>query len=184
MTVTDQIKVLDDKIISNQVQYVLGREVAKMSALSCKDLLEKYEYLAGEDLGHKPSVFEKAKCEYSPSGNLINNAKSKTNKVYSKNKQDKYLANSHHTFAKFKNINEFKELSLASMHKRLNGFHKRFNKLKIVTPQADNNQVLNEKVFNNFGDIFNELYYICKDRYNEKKDRLNTQDKKKFTTKN
>ena len=63
MTVTDQIKVLDDKIISNQVQYVLGREVAKMSALSSKDLLKKYEYLAGEDLGHKPGVFEKAKFD-------------------------------------------------------------------------------------------------------------------------
>ena len=63
MTVTDQIKVLDDKIISNQVQHVLGREVAKMSALSSKDLLKKYEYLAGEDLGHKPGVFEKAKFD-------------------------------------------------------------------------------------------------------------------------
>ena len=28
-----------------------------------KDLSEKYEYLSGEDLGHKPSVFEKAKFE-------------------------------------------------------------------------------------------------------------------------
>ena len=36
--------------------------------MSSKDLLEKYEYLIGEDLGHKPSVFEKAKIEYSPLG--------------------------------------------------------------------------------------------------------------------
>ena len=64
MTVTDQIKILDDKIKVNQAQYNLGRESAKISALSLKDLLHKFEYLAGEDLGDKPSVFEKAKFEY------------------------------------------------------------------------------------------------------------------------
>ena len=47
MAVIDQIKILDDKIKSNQVQYDLGREAAKISALSSKDLLEKYEYLNG-----------------------------------------------------------------------------------------------------------------------------------------
>ena len=42
--------------------------------MSSKDLLEKYEYLIGEDLGHKPSVFEKAKIEYSPLGMALNEA--------------------------------------------------------------------------------------------------------------
>ena len=46
----------------------MGREAAKISALSSKDLLEKYEYLTGEDLGHRPSVLEKTKFEYSPLG--------------------------------------------------------------------------------------------------------------------
>ena len=32
--------------------------------MSSEDLLEKYEYWTGEDLGYKPSVFEKAKSEY------------------------------------------------------------------------------------------------------------------------
>ena len=99
MVVTDQIKILDDKIKSNQAQYDLGREAAKIATLSSKNLLEKYEYLTGKDLGYKPNVFEKAKFEYSPLGmTLINNTKSKTNenKVYNKNKQDKYLLyNSH-----------------------------------------------------------------------------------------
>ena len=99
MVVTDQTKILDDKIKSNQAQYDLGREAAKIATLSSKNLLEKYEYLTGKDLGYKPNVFEKAKFEYSPFGmTLINNTKSKTNenKVYNKNKQDKYLLyNSH-----------------------------------------------------------------------------------------
>ena len=59
MTLTDELKILDDKIKANQAQYDLGREAAKISALSSKDLLEKYEYLTGEDLGHRPSVLQK-----------------------------------------------------------------------------------------------------------------------------
>ena len=68
MTLTDEFKILDDKIKADQAQYDLGRKAAKISALSSKDLLEKYEYLTGEDLGHRPSVLEKTKFEYSPSG--------------------------------------------------------------------------------------------------------------------
>ena len=59
MTLTDELKILDDKIKANQAQYDLGRGAAKISALSSKDLLEKYECLTGEDLGHRPSVLEK-----------------------------------------------------------------------------------------------------------------------------
>ena len=34
------------------------------------------------------------------------------------------------------------------------------------------------KVLDNVGDLFNDLYYIYKDKYNEEKDGLNTKDKK------
>ena len=136
MTLTDELKILDDKIKANQAQYDLSREAAKISALSSKDLLDKYEYLTGEDLGHKPSVFEKAKFEYSPLGmTLINNTKSKTNKdkAFNKNKQNKYLVyNSQHSFENFKNTNEFKEFSLDSMYKRLDNFKKNLIGLKTL----------------------------------------------------
>ena len=72
MTLTDELKILDDKIKANQAQYDLGRKAANISASSSKDLLEKYEYLTGEDLGHRPSMFEKTKFEYSPSGVSLN----------------------------------------------------------------------------------------------------------------
>ena len=68
MTLTDELKILGDKIKANQAQQDLGREAAKISALSFKDLLEKYEHLTGEDLGHRPSVLGKTKFEYSPLG--------------------------------------------------------------------------------------------------------------------
>ena len=136
MTVTDQNKILDNKIKSNQAQYDLGREAANISTLPSKDLLEKYEYLTGEDSWHKPSVLEKAKFEYFPSGmTLTNNTKNKANKnkAYNKNKQNKYLIyNPQHSFAKFKDINGFEGLSLHSMYKRLNEFKKGFNKFTLA----------------------------------------------------
>ena len=36
------------------------------------------------------------------------------------------------------------------------------------------------KVLDNVGDLFNELYYVNKDKYNEEKECLNTKNKKLF----
>ena len=65
MTINEQVKVLDNKIKSNQAQYDLDRQNARKFALSSTEL-DKYEYLTGEDLGYKPDVVKKAKFEYSP----------------------------------------------------------------------------------------------------------------------
>ena len=46
MTITEQVKILDDKIKANKDQYNLDRQEAKISALSSGEL-EKYEYLTG-----------------------------------------------------------------------------------------------------------------------------------------
>ena len=43
MTLTDELKILDDKIKANQTQYDVYRKAAKISALSKK--LDKDEYL-------------------------------------------------------------------------------------------------------------------------------------------
>ena len=64
MTLTDELKILDDKIDN------LDREAANISALSSKEL-DKYEYLTGEDFGCKPGVVEKVKFEYSPLGEAL-----------------------------------------------------------------------------------------------------------------
>ena len=60
MTVTDQLKITDNKIKANQAQYDLDGLAAKIYALSSGEL-RKYEYLTGEDLGYKPSVLEQKK---------------------------------------------------------------------------------------------------------------------------
>ena len=71
MTVTDQIKILNKKILQNQAQYDLDRKIAKISALSSNNL-DKYGHLTGEDLGLKPNTIEQAKFEYSPLDKIFN----------------------------------------------------------------------------------------------------------------
>ena len=57
MIITDQIKILNKKIIQNEAQYGFDKKAVKISALSSNNL-DKYEYLTGEDLGLKPSTVE------------------------------------------------------------------------------------------------------------------------------
>ena len=79
MTLTEQVKILDNKIRANKSQYDLDRQAAKISALSSKDL-EKYEYLTGEDLEYKPDIIQRAKYEYSPLGEAFNKVFKKDDK--------------------------------------------------------------------------------------------------------
>ena len=79
MTVTDQINILNRKIKQNESQYALGREAAKISALSSNNL-DKYELLTGEDLGLKPSTIKQGKFEYSPLGKMFHKGLSEENK--------------------------------------------------------------------------------------------------------
>ena len=81
-----------------------------------------------------------------------------------------------HNFATFKDIDAFEELSLDFMYKRLNEFKKRFNKFKALNPQTDKNKNEQEKVLHYVGNLFNELYYIHKDKYNEEEYGLNLRD--------
>ena len=108
----------------------------QISALFSEDLLEKYEYLTGEDLGYRPSVLEKTKFQYSPLGAVLsNNVKNKTtiNKANIMKKKVKNLIyNSQHSFKKFEDIDEFKELSLDSMFKKLNNLKKSLIPLKML----------------------------------------------------
>ena len=71
-------------------------------------------------------------------------------------------------------------MSLDSVYKRLNDFKKRFSRLKIVNPQIDEIKNLQEKGLDNVRDLFNELYYIYKDKYSKEKDGLNTKYKKNY----
>ena len=130
MTVIDEIKIFDDKIKSNQAQYVLEREAAKISALSSKDLLEKYEYLTVEDLGHRPSALEKTKFEYSPLGMSLSKSFKKDQVKNIAKSESNFNYDSNHKFYEFyKRYDEFEEMSLGSKYKKINDFNKRLIKL-------------------------------------------------------
>ena len=79
MTCKDQIKILDDKIQANNVQYDLDRMNAEISAYSSGDL-SKYEYLTKKDLRYKPDAVEKVKFEYSLIGKVFSDGLAKKDK--------------------------------------------------------------------------------------------------------
>ena len=71
MTITDQTKILDKKILPNKAQYDLYKKAAIISEQSSKNL-DEVEYLTSEDLGLKPDTIEQATFEFSPLGNIFN----------------------------------------------------------------------------------------------------------------
>ena len=79
MTRKDQIKILDDKIEANNLQYHLDLMNAEISTYSSGDL-PKYKYLTKKDLGYKPDAVEKVKFEYSPIGKVFTDGFSKEDK--------------------------------------------------------------------------------------------------------
>ena len=117
MTLTDELKIVDDKIKANQVQYDLGRKAAKISALPFKDILEKCKYFTGKDLGHRPSVFEKTKFEYYPQGMSLSKSFKKDNvKNIAKTKSDFNYDNKYRFYKFYKRYGEFEEMSLDSKY--------------------------------------------------------------------
>ena len=71
MTRSDQIKIHNNKIKSNNSQYKIDRLNAEISAFSEGDL-DKYEFLTHKDLKYKPNALDKAKFEFSPLGKAFN----------------------------------------------------------------------------------------------------------------
>ena len=179
MTLTDELKILDDKIEANQARYDLGREAAKISALSSKDLLEKYEYLTGEDLGHRPSVLEKTKFEYSPLGMSLGKSFKKDNVKNIVNRESDFNYDSKYSFYRFyKESNEFKEMSLDSKYNKMKKFTNlltNFKNLKSKNPKA---QLEKGRVMKNVDELYEQHYNACKNDYGN--DELNEATKKKF----
>ena len=91
----EQVKILDDKIKTNERQYDLNRINAEISAYFSGDL-PKYEYLTKKDLVYKPDAIEKVKFEYSPIGEVF------TDGLDKEDKSDKKVG----VFQRLKNIED------------------------------------------------------------------------------
>ena len=192
MTVTDQIKILDRKITQNEAQYDLDRKAAEISALSSNNLDKyeyltgadldlkpstvdrtKFEYSSlgkifnksSDEKDKKEGILKRLENITDKNEELLNSFSStkKFNKALKINNQSKNLIyNTQRSFAKFKIIDDINELSLDSMHKKLENFHKKFNKLKNVIPRTKENKRLKNKVLINVGNLYNDFYYIYK----------------------
>ena len=79
MTITDQIKIFDTKILQNETQYDLDKKAVIISVRSSNNL-DKAEYLTGEDLGLRPNTIEQSRFEYSPLGKIFNKGVGKDDK--------------------------------------------------------------------------------------------------------
>ena len=66
------------------------------------------------------------------------------------------------------------------MYKKLNDVHKKITRFKIVTPRTKDKRILKNKFLNNAGNIYNDLYYIYKDKYNKEINSLSTENKEKL----
>ena len=194
MTVTDQLKTIDNKIKANQGQYDLDRLAAKISVYSSGDL-RKYEYLTGEDLGYKPSVFEKAKFDYSPLSNIftkgfnkddqkerlfkrLENIKDKKGKLLNAfiaaNKVSKAAQNESDfnydcrcTFCRFyKNFEKFKRIvSIDSKHSELKEFYKLLSYFKNHKPTTNKIKQRKDRILNNFNQFCNKYFDTYKKYY-------------------
>ena len=90
MIKSNQIKILDDKIKANKVQYKIDRLNAEISAFSEGDL-DKYEFLTRKDLKYKPNALDKAKFEFFPLGKAFNQGLDKKAKNYKEERVIKLL---------------------------------------------------------------------------------------------
>ena len=183
MTLTDELKILDDKIKANQAQYDLGREAAKISALSSKDLLEKYEYLTSEDLGHRPSVLEKTKLEYSPLGMSLGKSFKKDNVKNIANRESDFNYDSKYKFSRFyKQYDECEEMSLDSKHNKMKEFKKLHNNFKNLNSIKQETRLKKERIMKNVDKLYNKYYNAYKNDYDNDHE-LSEGKKKKFDNK-
>ena len=146
----------------------------------------KCEYLTGEDLGYKPSVFEQAKFDYSPLGKTFNkglteedkregllksvkkigdkneellNAFSAANKVSkaTRNESDFNYDFKYYAFYKFyRDFKKFNRMSLGSKYGDINDFYTLLNAF-INTHEATNTETKSRK--NRILNNVNQLYH-------------------------
>ena len=166
MTLTDELKILDNKIKANQAQYDLGREAAIISALSSKDLLEKYEYLTGEDFGHRPSVLEKTRFEYSPLGMSLSKSFKKDYVKNTANIESDFNYDSNYKFYRFyKQYGDFEEMSRDSKYNRIKELNKLLITSKGLKPENPKTLLKKERIMKNIDRLYEKYCNAYKNDY-------------------
>ena len=140
MTITDQIKILDKKILQNEAQCDLDRKGARISALSSNNL-DKYEYKGLSEDDKKEGLFKRLK-----------NIEDKNEKLVKvKNKSEN-----------MKEVTDFIDQPLRFEAKKL------IEEIKVTQKDVDyrklkvrggNNVDYNFSGYKTFKELFRDLYY-------------------------
>ena len=139
----------------------MGREAAKISALSSENLLNKYEYLTGEDLGHKPSALEKTKFEYSPLGLSFSKAFEKDKaKSGAKSESDFNYDSNHKFYGFYKGCDECEEMSLDSKYNKLKKINEHLIHFKSVKPKNEKMRLKKERIMKNVVELYKNYYNV------------------------
>ena len=64
------------------------------------------------------------------------------------------------------------------MFSQMREYQQKFNKLDYLKTRTENNKRRKQRVLAYVNDIYNELYYIYKNKYNKKRDTLSAENKK------
>ena len=141
--------------------------------------MNKYEYLTGEDLGHKPSALEKNKFEYSPLGLSFSKAFEKDKTKSGAKSESDFNHDSNHKFNGFyKGYDEFEEMSLDSKYNKLKKINEHLIHFKSVKPKNEKRRLKKERIMKNVVELYKTYYDVCKLDY-DNNDKLN-ETKKKF----
>ena len=101
--------------------------------------------MTGEDLGHRPSVLEKTKFEYSPLGMSLCKSCRKDNVKNIANRESDFNHDSKHSFYRFyKECNEFKDMSLDSKYNKIQKFSNLLTIFKNLKPKNPKTQLKKE----------------------------------------
>ena len=115
------------------------------------------------------------------------NTLSATNKA-PKNKTNiqskKLIYDVNHSFAKLKNIDDIKKLSLDSMFNLMKVHHKKLNSLIDLKPRSRENKDKRLEVIVYAGNIYSKLYDIYRSKYNKEIGSLRAKNKKSLITNN
>ena len=157
MTIEDQIK--DEKL-----QYDINREAAKISALS-SGKLDKYEYLAGEEIlpSNQQQIIQQAILNYSPLGKALEK-QIKTIKDQGEEQvkaiQDKQIVNN--------NKDDYKDKLLFSKEREIfeDIYNRRLDRIEELNNKIDYNNlkypIYATKNLLNFSDLTDPLTFLDK----------------------
>ena len=156
----------------------MSKEAAKIPALSSKDLLEKYEYLTGEDLGHRPSVLEKTTFEYSPLGMSLSKSSKKIMLKILRIERVILIKMVSINFTDFTNsMVNLKRFQIK--HNKMKEFKRLLNNFKSLRPIKQETQLKKERIMENVDELYEKYYNANKNDF-DNDDELSETKKKKF----